>query len=82
MREDGVEACLYLSARDPERGTNLAVFENVFRPPHPLEEERWTCTASRERVEFQSGNLLGSEDGFSFPRDAFLVAGELPAPAL
>jgi len=82
MREDGVEACLYASARDPGHGVNLAVFENVFKPPHPAEEERWTCTASRDRVEFRSANLLGSEDRFSFPRETFLVAGELPAPAL
>jgi hypothetical protein len=82
MREDGVEACLYVSARARGRHLNLAVFENVFRPAHPFDEERWGCTASRERVEFRAARMLGREESHAFDRAQFLVAGKLPAPAL
>jgi len=82
MREAGVQACLYVSARAPGRAVNLAVFENVFRPPRPLDEERWSCVASPERVEFRAQRLVGKEEIHVFERAAFLVAGKLPAPAV
>jgi hypothetical protein len=82
MRESGVEACLYVSARARGRGVNLAVFENVFRPPRPLDESRWTCTADRDRVEFLGQRLAVQEDErFEYERAQFLVDGRLPAPA-
>jgi hypothetical protein len=82
MRASGVQACLYVSARARGRHLNLAVFENVFRPPRPLDEERWTCTASRELVEFRAQRLVGREQGHAYERSQFLVAGKLPAPAV
>lgn len=82
MRADGVEACLYVSARAAGRGVNLAVFENVFKPPRPSDEERWVCTASRKRVELRAARMLGREESHAFDREQFLVAGKLPAPAL
>jgi len=81
MRADGVQACLYVSARARARGVNLAVFENVFRPGRPLDEERWSCTAARERVEFRAQRLVGREEGYAYDRGQFLVNGKLPAPA-
>ena len=82
MRESGVESCLYVSARATGRGVNLAVFENVFRPPRPLDEARWTCVAARERVGFRAQRLAGQEDErFEYERAQFLVDGRLPAPA-
>jgi hypothetical protein len=82
MREDGVQACLYVSARAGGRRINLAVFENVFRPPRPLDEQRWTCTATPQRVEFRAQRLLGAEQRHAYERAQFLWNGELPAPAL
>jgi hypothetical protein len=81
MRADGVQACLYVSARARGRGVNLAVFENVFRPPRPLDEERWSCTAAREVVELRAQRLVGGDEGFRYERGQFLVDGKLPAPA-
>ncbi len=81
MRESGVQACLYVSARAQGRGMNLAVFENVFRPPRPLDEQRWSCTATRERVEFRAQRLIGTDETHAYERGQFLVAGKLPAPA-
>ena len=82
MREAAVQACLYVSARARGRGVNLAVFDNVFRPQRPLDEERWTCTAARERVEFREQRLVGKEETHAYERRQFLVNGKLPAPAL
>jgi len=82
MREAAVQACLYVSARARGRGVNLAVFDNVFRPQRPLDEERWTCTAARERVEFRAQRLVGKEETHAYERRQFLVNGKLPAPAL
>jgi hypothetical protein len=82
MRSAGVEACLYVSARALPRALNLAVFENVFDPPKPVSEERWSCTAAQGRVEFHSEQLVTEEQRYSFPRNQFLVAGKLPSPAI
>ena len=82
MRADGVQACLYVSARALGRELNLAVFENVFRPPRPLGEERWTCTATPRQVEFRSQRLLAEPETRVFGREQFLWKGRLPAPAL
>ncbi len=81
MRDSGVQACLYVSARAQGRAMNLAVFENVFRPPRPVDEQRWSCTATRERVEFRAQRLIGDDETHAYERGQFLVAGKLPAPA-
>jgi hypothetical protein len=81
MREAGVECCLYVSARAVGREVNVAVFENVFSPKKPAGEERWSCAASRDRVEFKTATLLGRSESHSFPRGQFEVKGGLPAPA-
>jgi RES domain len=82
LRDAGVQCCTYLSARAAGRGTCVAVFENVFRPQRPSAEERWTCTATRARVELSSGGLLRPTVRHAFERRQFLVRGRLPAPAV
>src|SRR5204863_7906218 len=82
MRASAVQACLYVSARARGRQLNLAVFENVFRPPRPLDEDRWTCVAAHERVEFRSQRLLAEDQTHAYERQQFLVNGRLPAPAV
>jgi hypothetical protein len=81
MREAGATLCLYASARARDHGVNIAVFANVFSPRKPSGEERWSCTASRARVEFRSSSLLGSAQVIAFGRAQFEVDGKLPAPA-
>ena len=81
LRAASVACCLYFSARAAGRGHCLAVFDNVFRPPRPSAEERWTCAASRARVEFSSASLLRKAVRHVYERDQFLVRGRLPAPA-
>ena len=82
MRASGVQACLYVSARARGRHLNLAVFANVFRPLRPLDEERWACTASPDRVEFRAQRLVGRDEDHAYEREQFLVQGKLPAPAV
>jgi hypothetical protein len=82
LREAGVQACLYLSARSRPPGVCVAVFDDVFDPRQPRGERRWSCTASRALVEFRSQHLLGPDQRFSFARGQFEVAGRLPAPGV
>jgi hypothetical protein len=81
LRESGAQACLYLSARSEPPGVCVAVFENVFDPRRPRGERRWSCRATRARVEFRAQELLGPDQRFAFAREQFEVSGRLPAPA-
>jgi hypothetical protein len=82
MRDAGVEAFRYPSARDSEGGVNVGVFvASVFGNTKPRSLETWHCSASRERVEITQRDYF-KRDRFAFPRAQFLVRGVLPAPSL
>jgi hypothetical protein len=82
MRDAGIELFRYPSARDPNRGNNVGAFTPaVFGKGKPRDFETWHCTATRVVVEIAKRDYFGREVQ-SFPRDSFLVAGALPAPAL
>ena len=79
MRAAGVEACLFSSARDPERAVNCALFEPVFASALPFAPETWTCRTERSGVEFRNP-FLGMTLVFS--QGDFLVEGVLPRPGI
>jgi hypothetical protein len=82
MREAGVELFRYPSARDAEGGVNVGAFSTtVFHKARPSGFETWHCTATTDRVEIARSDYLERET-FAFPRERFVVAGSLPAPAL
>lgn len=82
MRNAGVEAFRYQSARDVEHGTNVGVFvPSVFGKTKPKSIETWHCAASRDHVELAQSDYF-KRDKFAFPRSQFLVNGVLPSPAL
>jgi hypothetical protein len=90
MRDAGVEAFRYPSARDPRprrgSGGRGGVNVGVFTPPafgtaKPRNLETWHCTATRHRVELSKQDYFTRRD-VVFLRDMFLVSGALPAPAL
>ncbi|HEX6573788.1 MAG TPA: RES domain-containing protein, partial [Gemmatimonadaceae bacterium] len=82
MREAGVEAFVYPSARDLKAGKNVGVFTpTVFGRSRPKVLETWYCSASRERVDFARGDYFNKER-FEFLRAQFLVNGKLPHPAV
>ncbi len=88
MRAAGVEAFRYRSARDAEGGSNLALFTPAaFAARRPTAFETWLCVTGRDGVEFTRRDLARprgrrTRETLGFPRAQFLVAGELPAPAL
>ncbi len=81
MREAGIAAFRFQSARDPQKGANVGLFEPVFTTKKPLHPEQWICTAIRERVELQPGPaVMRSRTGFE--RAVFAVDGVLPSPGV
>ena len=82
MREVGVEAFSYPSARDVAGGVNVGAFEpSVFGRTKPRSLESWHCAASRARVDVTRSDYFRRE-AFGFVREEFLVEGSLPAPAV
>jgi hypothetical protein len=78
MRAAGVEAFEYVSARDPRRGLNLALFTPAaFALPKPVELDEWLCETRADGVSYYSRTGGGVRE---FAREPFLVDGILPAP--
>jgi hypothetical protein len=82
MRAAGVAAFRYASARDSEGGVNVGLFTpGAFAARRPRVVETWYCAATRAAVECQRRDYFAAA-GFRFPREAFLVRGTLPHPAV
>lgn len=80
MREVGVQAFEYESARDPGRGTNIGLFApEALASTKPTGLENWLCETSADRVRFlaREGHVL-----HEFPLATFVIDGALPAPAV
>lgn len=79
MRAAGIEAFEYVSARDPERGLNVALLHpSALDGRAPLWQQSWIGETTAELVR------LSCADPFpvhSFPLEAFLHEGRLPMPA-
>jgi hypothetical protein len=80
LREVGVEAFLFESARDPLEGINVGLFEPVFTSPRPSSQETWTCVARKSLVAFSRDLPMGAPQSERFDRDIFIVDGALPQP--
>ena len=82
LREDGIEAIYYPSARDPFGRRAAAIFSPLaFGSRKPSGFERWHSFATRAGVEWRKMDFL-EEERLRFPRITFEVDGRLPAPAL
>jgi len=82
MREAGVEAFLYRSARDRQGGIQVALFTpRAFASRRPSTPQTWHCAATRDRVELQRKDAL-DRAVFLFPRTDFEVRGRVPRPAV
>ncbi|MDZ7784242.1 MAG: RES family NAD+ phosphorylase [Halioglobus sp.] len=80
MRESGIGAFTFTSARDPEQRLNGALFEPAALADRaPRAQVSWTCETTAERVTWRE---QGAHEVVTLPRGAFLVEGVLPAPAL
>jgi hypothetical protein len=82
MRQDGIHAIRYFSARDPQRGVNIGLFTpKAFRAKEPKSSQTWKCIASKMRVEFVRADLLNTET-VVFEFEKFAVDGQLPSPSI
>ena len=80
LREDGVELCQYISARDPERGANLAVFSPrafASKSVSDASRETWHCFATKAAIEFRWQSFTQTRH-LRFRREDFEVDGQLP----
>jgi hypothetical protein len=79
LRNAGIEAFEYRSARDPGAGINLALFTpRAFATNTAVVLDEWLCTTGAERVSYYSRHGGGIRE---FGRDLFTVNGDLPIPA-
>lgn len=79
MRESGVEAFEYQSARDPEKGICVGLFSpNVFAGKRPEEMSQWLCEVSATEVAFKQ---VESKTITKYAIGDFLFNGQLPMPA-
>lgn len=79
MRQAGIEAFEYLSARDSEGGVNVALFTPDALPDNePVSKEPWLCELTGSHARFSAGH---NRTVHRFEADLFLVGGELPKPA-
>jgi hypothetical protein len=79
MRASGIEAFMFLSARNPDTGINLALFTpQALAKPAPNSQEAWLCETTGEHVRFRA---IYGKATYDFTRDAFRVGGRLPPPA-
>jgi hypothetical protein len=79
MRDAGVEAFTFLSARDQAGGINLALFTPLaLAQPNPVSQEPWLGELTGERVTFRAAH---SKAIHHFPLETFQVGGKLPQPA-
>ncbi len=82
MRADGVEAFVYLSARDPGEGANVGLFTPAaLASRRPSVPESWRCVMTKDGVEVTKEDVFRTAS-FAYPRKVFEVDGRLPAPAI
>jgi len=79
MRESGIDAFEYVSARDPHHGINVALFSpEAFAQPKPVWQEPWLAETTGMHVRYQS---VHGKARHAFPVEVFQVDGRLPLPA-
>ena len=79
MREAGIEAFEYRSARDPAQGLCVGLFTpQALAGKSPRDMRPWLCQLDAREVAFKP---VGGRDVHVYPLTAFLVNGRLPMPA-
>ena len=80
MREDGVEAFFYTSARDPNKGLNTGIFHpSVFANIQPQKEKIWHLFETDKCVRFYRA-APGEQESIEFIIQQFFVEGQFPEP--
>ncbi|MCU7850659.1 MAG: RES family NAD+ phosphorylase [Candidatus Thiodiazotropha sp. (ex Monitilora ramsayi)] len=77
MREAGIELFIYRSARDPDAGLNIALFDaGAFSEAGPSWKQSWLCDTREDEIAFYN-KTAGTR---VYSRSQFLVDGRLPSP--
>ena len=80
MREHGVAGFEYVSARDRDKGINVALFTpDALNSNEPLHQQSWLCETQAESVNFTQAN---EPHVFQFTIESYTVNGQLPQPAV
>jgi hypothetical protein len=80
MREAGVEAFEYPSARCPLRGVNVALYApEAFADRRPRNLQPWLCETTEAYVAFK--NAQAPDTPRLFALELYLQDGVLPQPA-
>jgi len=79
MRQAGVQAFEYASARDPQGGHCAGLFTlDAMAQKRPRDMSPWLCQAGADAVSFKQA---GGQDVVAYPIASFLHEGRLPVPA-
>jgi hypothetical protein len=79
MRNSGVEAFEYPSARDPASGICIGLFSaNALASNQPADQSAWWCEVSQQGVSFKAAN---QSHIYHFARSLFTDQDQLPLPA-
>ncbi len=80
MREAGIEAFEYSSARDVKKGINIALYTaNALMVNEPLYKSQWICSTTANNVRFSSRD---DSKVYGFNINEFTVDGALPSAAV
>lgn len=81
MRDAGVAAFTWRSARDRDDGRNTGVYRlDAIQNRRPEQMQNWVCTTTAETISFMR-LFARNEAPLSYRRAQFLVEGRLPAPS-
>ncbi len=79
MRESGVEIFQYISARDKDKGKNVALFSpKAFQSKMPAQLTTWLCQTSIDEVGFMAKE---EKQRTSYSQKDFWVNNTFPSPA-
>jgi hypothetical protein len=82
MRSAEIKAFKFISARDVNRGMNIALFSPTAflkKQPNAKSFQTWECIAHHNQMEFVRSNSMATES-ISFVVDQFMIDGVLPFP--
>jgi hypothetical protein len=85
MREAGVELCKFNSARDKQKGANVALFVPAFTSRNVAETAHvgWMSRSTRDLVQIYRKNMaLPADTVREYPRQYFDVDGVFPIPSI
>jgi hypothetical protein len=82
MREHQIDAFLFRSARDPNHGNNIGIFNpTCFTLNKPTYYESWKSFSTKQKVELVRNDGVIHEN-FVFDRNCFLISDSFPEPSV